>query len=60
VQEEGRNGTSMRLTSELVAMAANPVKDSSFLGETASALCDDTPVYWIFQSQGNNNYYYFV
>ncbi len=36
--------------SEEMVMAQNQVKDKSFLGQTASSLCANTPVHWTYKA----------
>lgn len=37
-------------SAEMMTIAENPVKDTSFLGKTAATLCANTPVYWTYKT----------
>lgn len=37
-------------TAEMMTIAQNPVKDTSFLSKTAATLCANTPVYWTYKT----------
>ena len=47
-----QNQTNMevKMRTHVMTVASKPIKDSSFLGSTASTLCADMPIFWTYEN----------
>lgn len=54
IRVQDQNAQDAVSSAEMMTIAQDPVKDSSFLGTTASDLCANTPVYWTYTACFNN------